>query len=143
MIDQALIEKAAGIPGMGVLARAIKDDRPYITTDTDVSQLRVAGGVGGGIGGGLAGGLAGLLYRYTTADAKKRELKDYLKSILIGGGLGAGVGAVGLSAGLGALGTEMQSLEAKDPRTAQYHQAREFRNKTPLPNPFDIFSKVK
>ncbi len=116
MIDQSLIEKAARIPGIADLARVIHSGAGAAgtrTTDADISALRLGGGVLGGVAGGVGGGLAGLLHRYTTADEDKRKLRDYLKSILIGGGIGAGVGAGGLSAAGGALGQEMQALESQ------------------------------
>ena len=84
--------------------------------------MKNIGGVVGGVGGGLAGGLAGLLHRYTTADDNKRKLSDYLKSMLIGGGLGAGVGAVGLHSGLGLVGSELQRLEDQSPMV-KFHRS--------------------
>lgn len=60
------------------------------------------GGIGGLGVGGVAGAGAGGLLHYLLASNKNRGFKDYLLSMLAGGGAGAlGGGALGATAGLG------------------------------------------
>lgn len=114
MIDSAMIKSAAGV--VSDVADRIQSGRRTYTSPEDVAALRLGGGALGAVGGGLGGGLAGLLGHYVAADEKKRRLKDYLKTMLIGGGLGAGAGGLGLGWFGGALGEEMRS---RNPLSAQ------------------------
>ena len=103
MIDSALIKKANRTPIISDVADIVTQggEHPTQTGPDDTAKLRLGGGVLGAAGGGVAG----LLGHYVAADKKKRKLKDYLKSMLIGGG----IGGLGLGAAGGMLGEEMKS----------------------------------
>jgi hypothetical protein len=109
MIDPQLIKAAERTPVVSDVADLIRGGRPHLEmTPSDRATMRLGGGALGAAGGGIGGGLAGLLGHYATARKNKRDLKDYLKSMLIGGGLGAGVGGAGLGWFGGALADEIK-----------------------------------
>lgn len=96
------IEKAAervkfaeDTPIITDLARVFNSGRRLEVTPEDISALRLGGAAAGGLAGGVGGGLAGLLGHYVAADEENRRTKDYLRSMLLGGGLGTAAGATG------------------------------------------------
>lgn len=118
--------KEAETPIISDVARLLRTNGriDYIPLE-DIAAARLTGTGVGGVAGGVGGGLAGLLGHYVLADDNKRQLKDYLKSVLLGGSLGAGAGALGLGWAGGRLGEEMRAQSMASPGTRRNYTPEE------------------